>query len=74
MVVEVIVDPSFALGERRVLFPLDDYLFGNGHAGYDISADDQRFVMLRAVGEAEDTELILVVNWFTELRQRMSGN
>ena len=41
---------------------------------YDVSLNDQRFVMLR-VGEsgATDSELILVENWFEELRQRM-GN
>ena len=37
---------------------------------YDVSPDDQRFVMLRIDAEAEDTELILGENWAEELRQR----
>ena len=36
-----------------------------------LSADDQRFVMLRI--EDSDTELILVRNFFEELRERV-GN
>ncbi len=41
---------------------------------YDVSLDDQRFVMLRLGDEgADDTELILVENWAEELRER-GGN
>ena len=71
MVAEIIVDPSFAVGEQRVLFPLATYLIGNGHAQYDINSDDQRLVMLNA-GEL-DSQLILVVNFFEELKERV-GN
>ncbi len=51
-----------------------DYLDSDGSPMYDVSADDQRFVMLRINNEdAAASELILVQNWFEELRQRM-GN
>jgi hypothetical protein len=40
---------------------------------YDVSPDDQRFVMFQIEDVASGTELILVDNWFEELRQRM-GN
>ena len=73
MVAEIIRDPSFAVGEQRVLFPLAAYLIGNGHAQYDISPDDQRLVMLKAVGGEDDRQLILVDNWFEELKERV-GN
>ena len=39
---------------------------------YDVSPDDQRFVMLR-IGDDQNTaasELILVENWAEELRER----
>ena len=52
-----------------------DYQPSNGYPMYDVSPDDQRFVMLR-IGNEENSaaaELILVENWFAELRQRM-GN
>ena len=47
-----------------------DYLFGNAHAMYDVSLDDQRFVMLRSGADNDDTQLILVENWVEALRQR----
>ena len=71
MVAEIIVDPSFAVGQQRVLFPLATYLVGNGHPQYDISPDDQRLVMLKV--EEVDSQLILVVNFFEELKERV-GN
>ena len=46
---------------------------------WDLHPDGSRFVMVSAgVGLRGDgailTEVYLVVNWFTELRQRMGGN
>ena len=43
---------------------------------YDITADDQRFLMARPLGNSVgvDPTLIFVQNWFEELRQRMGGN
>ena len=53
---------------------MDDYLPSNGAPMYDVSPDDQRFVMLRiGVGLGSDSELILVENWAEELRER-EGN
>ena len=67
-------DPTFATVREDVLFPMDDYLTAAGHAMYDVSPDDRRFVMLRTGDEgAAGGEVHLVVNWFEELRQRM-GN
>jgi len=69
--VQVTVEPTFLPGQQDVLFPMNDYLAGEGHPQYDVSDDDQRFVMLRIERGAD--ELILVDNWFEELRERM-GN
>lgn len=40
---------------------------------YDISPDDQRFILVRTVGteEAAPAPLILVQNWFEELKARV---
>lgn len=54
------------------LFSLANYLPGNGHPQYDVSPDDQRFVMLRINDLAADTELILVEN--TIRPSRSSGS
>jgi serine/threonine-protein kinase len=66
------------LGERRVLFTLPDdvYLWENDYyTPFDISRDGQRFVMARRVqrGTAEQAPVVVVENWFTELRERLDG-
>jgi serine/threonine-protein kinase len=73
MVAEIIVDPSFAVGQQRVLFSLTPYLVGNGWAGYDMSPDDQRAMLLMAVEGEDDRQLILVENFFEELRERVDN-
>jgi hypothetical protein len=73
VVVPVSGDVTFTTGPQEVLFLASDYLAGQGHAIYDVSPDDQEFVMLR-IGDLEsDTELILVENWAEELAGRV-GN
>ncbi len=73
--VQVSTDPAFALGQQEVLFSVAAYMRNLAYTLYDVTPDDQRFVMLR-IGDRENavtSELILVENWFEELRQRM-GN
>ena len=71
VVAEIIGEPSFAVVQNRVLFPLSNFLNGNGQAGYDISPDGQRFLMLRSA--QLDNQLILVEN-FVELLRDRGGN
>ena len=68
--VQVSASPSFSWDRQDVLFSTADYLRGADHPQYDVSPDDQRFVMVRIEGAA-DTELILVENWFEELMERV---
>ena len=67
---EIVQGPAFATGERRVLFEwgtLDD-------DRWDVAVGDQGFVFVRFRRFEEGAaRLILVKNWFEELRQRM-GN
>ena len=74
VVVQVSGDPTFAAGQQEVLFSMADYLPTNGNPLYDVSPDDQSFVMLR-IGDEETaaSDLILVQNFFEELRER-TGN
>ncbi len=70
--VEVNADTSFEVVQQEVLFSMDDYLSADGYRQYDVSPDDQRFVMLLISAlETEDTELIVVENFFEELRERV---
>ncbi len=64
-------DPTFATVREDVLFPMDGYLTASAHAMYDVSPDDQRFVMLRIGAEvaAAAAEVILVTNFFEELKR-----
>jgi hypothetical protein len=63
-------DPSGGLGREVALFSTAGYFRGDGHAMYDVTPDDQRFVMLRSRADAVGTELILVDNWAEDLAER----
>jgi len=62
-------------GDRHALFPLtpDDYLDANTYyTPFDVAADG-RFLMARRVRpEAGAAPLIVVENWFAELRQKLA--
>jgi serine/threonine-protein kinase len=74
-VVGVQTSPTFATLEVRELFSTRDYFNFAYHRSYDVSADDQRFVMIRtnAVGEPAIGDLIVVENFFEELKAKL-GN
>ena len=70
--------PVPKLGERRTLFQLasDIYLWENDYyTPFDVSPDGRRFLMARRVEAttAGRAPLVVVDNWFTELRQRLAG-
>jgi hypothetical protein len=60
-------------GQHRVLFPVTDYYTYAFHPQYDVTPDDQRFVMIRYRGVGEAGELIVVENWFEELKERVGS-
>ncbi len=77
---EVEADSVFSVLRSQTLFDTSDYILFEGSDLHDIGPDDERFLMLRLAGLASDTNddsggsrFVLVVNWFTELRERM-GN
>jgi hypothetical protein len=69
--VQVRTEPVFSKVSSRVLFGGGE--FGNTwlHPTYDVARDDQRFLMWRSVGQAPPDRLILVQNFFEELRQKV---
>ena len=70
MVARVQTDPTFSVLETTALFSLDDYPSTDLRTNYDVSADDQRFLMIRTdVG----AELVVVLNFFEDLKERV-GN
>ncbi len=77
MVAAIDTGPPFTVGERRALFPLGtEYALSLDYTAYNVTPDDQHFLILRvtATGDQSMTgRLIIVENWFEELRQRV-GN
>jgi serine/threonine-protein kinase len=62
---------SFTSGQPRVLFPAAQYILATNAGAYDVSPDDKRFVLTRAATGGGGTELVVVQNWFEELRTRV---
>jgi serine/threonine-protein kinase len=65
--------PTFAVGRVTVLFPgagFDSYTF---NATYAVSADDGRFMMSRPAQTGIPDTLIVVDNWFEELKGLVPG-
>jgi len=69
MVVGVSMEPSFSAGRQQTLFEIDLTTRGtSGLAGYDVSCDGQRFVMVRQRAGEGGVNVNIVLNWFEELR------
>lgn len=76
MAVPVTTTPAFAPGTPHALFPAGKYARGLSYRAYDVSANDRRFLMLSPVSDsvaAAPTRLVVVENWFEELRRHMQG-
>jgi len=68
--VTVSTSPTFSTGEARVLFSANRYIANPQHRQYDISRDDRRFLMVGLIGGNSSDKLIVVDNWFEELKAR----
>lgn len=67
----VTTQPTFVVGRRRVVLG-GSYLTNNSHVNYDRDARSGQFVMLGQATESARS-LVIVLNWFAELRDRMGG-
>ena len=67
---EVKTSPTFSLGATAVLFPASLYAAYDLHRQYDISKDDSRFIMIRQIGATSTEQLVVVDNWFEELKAK----
>ena len=68
---EVTAGSGFVVGVRTPLFALQSYKDDRNHTLYDISPDDKRFLMIKSGGGSR--QVIVVLNWFGEVAQRMRG-
>jgi eukaryotic-like serine/threonine-protein kinase len=62
--------PTFSSGRSTVLFPAGAYLSFARGTEYSVAPDDQRFLMIRQVPGGVPDELVVVENWFEELKQK----
>ena len=74
MVVTVKTEPTFTVGEPRLLFEGEYLLDPNGNANYDVFPDGKRFVMVEAVEESAPGQINVVLNWFEELKRLVPIN
>ena len=68
--VDVTAGATLSVGEPRALFPASAYNLGTSAGAYDVTPDGRRFIMVRPLVGPSETELVLVQNWFEELRAR----
>ncbi len=73
---QIETSPSFRVTGRELLFELPERASVGIAAGwYDVTSDDQRFLMARVPladqNEADVPQLILVRNFFEELKERV---
>jgi hypothetical protein len=66
--VQVQTRSGLVLGEPTKLLDLSEYDSGYLHE-FDVSADGQRFLVIRTNRESRPTRLDVILNWFEELRK-----
>jgi Tol biopolymer transport system component len=69
MAARYVADASFAVVERAPLFQAERYSQDPLHPTFDVSNDDQRFLLAR--GRGDEGTLVLVQGWFQELLSRV---
>ena len=73
--VEVSPGTDFRTGPEQVLFSATAYRDDFYHAAYDVTADGQRFIMIRKSESGSfDEELIVIENWHEELKRLAPEN
>jgi len=77
MAVAIETEPELSVGTPRLLFEgrFLPVLSGDDPGGsYDISPDGQRFLMIQREEDVVPTEIIVVLNWFEELKRLVPTN
>jgi serine/threonine-protein kinase len=69
--VEILAGPTFARGEPRVLFSMRDYPSVQNHPNYDVGPNDQRFIMIQLEESDVESDVVMVLNWFEELKAKV---
>ena len=76
MVVPIENEPAFSPGTPAVVVEAGAYPWGSFFRHYDVAPDARRFLVISRAGVSADetnvgTEIVVVLNWFEELRARV---
>jgi DNA-binding SARP family transcriptional activator/Tol biopolymer transport system component len=66
--VAVNTNPTFSFGRATVLFPAGGYTSRPYTPQYAVAPDDRRFLMIRPLESGSPDNIIVVHNWFEELK------
>jgi len=66
----VIANRQFSLGRAKALFPAAEFESFRWTPQYAVAPDDRRFLMIRTVKPSLPDRLIVVENWFEELKAK----
>jgi serine/threonine-protein kinase len=73
MAVEVKTAPALQVGKPRPLFAGHYSSMGGVFAKYDVTADGQRFLMVRSGHQEAATRINVVINWFEEVKRLLTA-
>jgi hypothetical protein len=68
--VEVKTIPTFSVGRSTPLFPTRGFASMEWGVTYAVAPDDRRFLMIRPLATGTPDRLIVVENWFEELKAK----
>ena len=74
MALDLTTQPTFSAGKPKMLFERKYFTsdFPLVGTAYDVSADGQRFLMVKDTEQASAvTQINVVLNWFEELKQKV---
>ncbi len=72
--VRVNADRTFSVGRSTTLFPAAGYESHRFTPQYALSLDDKRFLMIRPLETKSPDNIIVVENWFEELKTAAAGS
>jgi serine/threonine-protein kinase len=68
--VAVKTNPTFSLGRSTTLFPSAEFVSYNVTPQYAVAPNDRRFLMVRPLATGTPDTLVVVDNWFEELKAK----
>jgi eukaryotic-like serine/threonine-protein kinase len=74
MAVEVKTAPALQVGKPRRLFAGHYSRVGGVFANYDVTADGQRFLMVRSGNQEAATRINVVINWFEDVKRLLTAH